>query len=240
VSDWLFAPTETAAKNLHSEGITKGVHMVGDVMYESAFRYAEIAEKRSNILKRFGLEARQYLLATVHRAENTDNEGRLQSIFKALCELSAQESVIWPVHPRTRSVLQQRGWSKECPGGLRMIEPVSYFEMLVLEKFARLVLTDSGGVQKEAYWFRVPCVTLRAETEWVETVEAGWNRLAGSDCETILRAVGSFRGFPDHSNGTAGSGESEIPRAASAIVDELLRSGEVAKEYSLNGMKCEF
>lgn len=187
VSDLLFCPTQTAVKNLQREGITKGVHWVGDVMYDAALQYLMLAERKSLILHRLELEPKSYTLATIHRAENTDNPARLRAIFDGL-ERVAQAGfpVILPLHPRTRKQVENLGLS---PRGVRLLEPVSYLDMLLLEKNARVILTDSGGVQKEAFYFRVPCVTLREETEWVETVEAGWNVLVGCDPEKMARAA---------------------------------------------------
>ncbi len=187
VSDLLFCPTERAVENLRREGITQGVHWVGDVMYDAVLQYAEMAERRSRILDELGLEKRRYALATVHRAENTDDPVRLSLIFETLDGIACDGlPVIVPLHPRTRKQLE----SLKLPlNGLRLIEPVSYSDMLLLEKQAKIILTDSGGVQKEAFFFRVPCVTLRDETEWVETVETGWNTLVGCDPERILRVA---------------------------------------------------
>lgn len=183
VSNLLFCPTETAVENLKKEGITEGVHLVGDVMYDAALMYLALAEQKSRILERLNLTPRSYALATVHRAENTDNAERLVAIFEGLQAIAQRGlPVVFPMHPRTRKKAKTLNLSLD---GLFILEPVSYLDMLVLEKNARVVLTDSGGVQKEAFFFRVPCVTLREETEWVETVETGWNTLAGCDPERI-------------------------------------------------------
>ena len=210
VSTLLFCPTKTAVENLRREGFTNilndgelipyppdsnlliqfpTVINTGDVMYDSLLIYGELAEKHCNILQKLKLEPKGYALVTVHRVENTDNKERLQSILQALHRV-AQEGllVVFPVHPRTRKVIQDLSIDLSS-FGFKLIEPVSYLDMLVLEKNARVILTDSGGVQKEAFFFRVPCVTLREETEWVETVEAGWNRLVGCDPEKIVKAA---------------------------------------------------
>jgi UDP-N-acetylglucosamine 2-epimerase (non-hydrolysing) len=198
----MFCPTQTAAHNLKSEGITKGVHLVGDVMYDSVLHNIELAEKRSQILQELSVRPKRYALATVHRAENTDNPERLESIFKALQVISVDVlPVIVPWHPRT----QKRLSSRHSQDGLAIIDPVSYFDMLLLEKNARVILTDSGGVQKESFWFQVPCITLREETEWVETVEKGWNILAGTDKGQIVSLVKGAR--PGKSNLAYGDGE---------------------------------
>lgn len=188
VADLLFCPTPTAVSNLAAEGIRQGVHLVGDVMYEAILYNLSLAEARSQVLSRLGLAARAYLLVTVHRAENTDNWENLQAILVALDRL--EEPVVFPAHPRTRKRLREVGWQ---PGpAVHLVEPQGYFDILVLEKNARLILTDSGGMQKEAYCLGTPCLTLREQTEWVETVELGWNRLMGTDTDRIVDAVYNF------------------------------------------------
>jgi len=196
-SDILFCPTQTAVDNLASEGITRGVHLVGDTMYDAALMFSELARRKSTILQDLKLAPKGYILATVHRPCNTDDPENLRSILDAFGEI--REPIIFPVHPRTRSKLaehglafpdycdsRQHGCTVQNP---RMIDPVGYLDMLVLEQNARMILTDSGGMQKEAYFFSVPCVTLRPETEWVETVKAGWNMVVGADSMRICRAV---------------------------------------------------
>jgi UDP-N-acetylglucosamine 2-epimerase len=172
LSHLLFCPTQTAVENLRREGIEKGLHLVGDVMYDAVLLYLDLAEKKSEIMERLGLKPKSYALVTVHRAENTDQPERLRAIFDGL-ERVAEEglSVILPLHPRTRKQLNALSIH---PKEVQVLDPVSYLDMLVLEKNARVILSDSGGVQKETFFFRVPCVTLREETEWVETVETGW------------------------------------------------------------------
>lgn len=188
LSDLLFCPTQTAVENLAREGITSGVHWVGDVMYDLLLQSLPLAERCSDILRRLGLGPGTYLLATVHRAGNTDVRENLSAIIAGLNAVG--ETVVFPLHPRTRHALAQWGIA---PGeNVRLIEPVGYLDMLILEKNARLILTDSGGVQKEAYWLGIPCLTLREETEWVETVEAGWNVLVGTSPERIVEAVHTF------------------------------------------------
>lgn len=177
-SDLLFCPTQTAVDNLAKEGITKGVHLVGDTMYDAVIQFSEIARSRSTILEKLGLGPKEYLLATIHRPYNTDNPENLHSILSAFTEID--EPIIFPVHPRTRQCLSDLKLKTDNLK-LRLLEPVGYLDMLVLEKNAKAILTDSGGMQKEAYFLRVPCITLRTETEWVETVEAGWNVAVGAD-----------------------------------------------------------
>jgi UDP-GlcNAc3NAcA epimerase len=189
VSTLLFCPTQTGVENLRQERITDGVHFVGDVMYDAALFFGEIAERESTILRTLDLRRKSYYLATIHRQENTDDPDRLQSILSAFARLPLP--VVFPIHPRTRSKIREL-----MPGSLqceccnsRYIDPVSFLDMIMLEKNASIIVTDSGGVQKEAYWHKVPCVTLRDETEWVETVEAGWNRVVGVDLDRIIGAV---------------------------------------------------
>jgi UDP-GlcNAc3NAcA epimerase len=176
VSALLFAPTETAVHNLQREGVAPSiVHCVGDVMYDAALFYARKAETASSIMARLALEEKTYVLATIHRAENTDNETRLQALFEGLTRVAQHIPVVLPLHPRTRKGLADLG--RQRIGKLMVIDPVGYLDMVMLERNARLIATDSGGVQKEAYFYRVPCATLRAETEWTELVQLGWNTL---------------------------------------------------------------
>ena len=188
LSTLLLCPTARSLENLAREGIERGVHRVGDVMYDSVRFHADLAEARSDVMSRLGLEPRSYHLATIHRAENTDDADRLEGIFGALSRLD--RPVVVPLHPRTRERLP--AGRLRAGGNVRVVEPVAYLDMITLERNCRLVLTDSGGVQKEAYWFARPCVTLREETEWVELVEAGCNRLVGARPEAILDAVAAF------------------------------------------------
>jgi UDP-GlcNAc3NAcA epimerase len=179
ISNWLFTPTEAAAAHLKREGTDAArIVPVGDVMYDVALHHGGRAGAGGGVLERERLQPGGYLLATVHRAENTDDPARLGAIVEALAALGARLPVVWPLHPRTRKVLAGDGRLAALAGSLRLIEPVGYLDMVRLERNAALVATDSGGVQKEAFFHRVPCVTLRDETEWVELVEAGWNRLA--------------------------------------------------------------
>lgn len=191
-SDLLLAPTETAVANLAAEGIEAGVWRVGDVMCDAVQHYLDIAAARSDILSRLDLTPDAFVLATVHRAENTDDPGRLGAIFDGLKRFDREAApVVLPLHPRTAKAADAPGI--DADGLTHVIEPVGYLDMLTLERAARLVATDSGGVQKEAFFCRTPCVTLRGETEWVELVDRGWNRLAppaeaGSVFEALSRA----------------------------------------------------
>ena len=181
VSSWLFCPTDTAVKNLEKEGITKGVHQIGDVMYDALLHNLEIARNKSRILERMSLKKGEYVLATVHRAGNTDDRNNMQSILDALGSLPTQ--VIFPVHPRTRKRIEE--WKFAINLNVSLIEPLGPLDILQLQENADCILTDSGGMQKEAYLLGVRCITLREETEWVETVSAGWNSLAGVDAKRI-------------------------------------------------------
>jgi len=171
--------------NLAREGIKRGVHLVGDVMYDAFLFNLEAARKRDT-LKKLGLTHGQFALATVHRAENTDDAERLRSIVQGIGESGLE--VVLPLHPRTRARLEGA-----MPARIRVIDPVGYLEMLALEEAAAVIVTDSGGVQKEAYFLAKPCITLRDGTEWTETVESGWNVLVGGDAQRIAEAMRGFR-----------------------------------------------
>lgn len=190
VSTLLFCPTDAAVENLAKEGIKEGVHRVGDVMADTLFHNLKLAPTRSKIMTQLGLEKGKYALATVHRASNTDNEENMRLILSAFGNLSSR--VVFPVHPRTRKMMQE--WGILVNSNVTMIEPVGHFDMLTLQENANCILTDSGGVQKEAYLVGVRCITLREETEWVETVNAGWNQLVGVDAKKIIESFGSW--FP--------------------------------------------
>lgn len=191
VSHWLFAPTETAVTNLQREGIADSqVHLVGDVMYDAAQYFAAVALARSDRpLALVALSRRPFVLVTIHRAENTDEPQRLRAIVEALIGLSGEIDVVWPLHPRTRGVLAKLGLDVSGKTGLHCVEPMGYLDMIEMEQSAEMVITDSGGVQKEAFFFQKPCVTLRDETEWVELVDAGWNRLAPPTSAAALRTA---------------------------------------------------
>jgi UDP-GlcNAc3NAcA epimerase len=190
VSDILFAPTETAYNNLINEGINKEkIRIVGDVMFDASLHFALIAERTSNIINELNLRPNEYILATIHRAENTDNPENLKNIFKALADAPLQ--VVIPLHPRTKTKLDE---SKIIISGqIKTVEPVSYLDMIMLEKKSFLIVTDSGGIQKEAFFYKKPCITLREETEWIELVNCGVNLLVGSNS---LKISDSFNSFP--------------------------------------------
>jgi UDP-GlcNAc3NAcA epimerase len=192
LSALLFCPTHTAVHNLANEGIEEGVHHVGDVMYDAALLFGSLAEASSGVLDRLKLEGRPFRLCTVHRAENTGSEERLTNIFAALTEAATEACpFILPLHPRTRQCLERYGLlpQVERHPGICLTPPLGFLDMVMLEKHAEVILTDSGGIQKEAYFHRTPCITLREETEWTETVEAGWNQLAGYRTGDILRCL---------------------------------------------------
>lgn len=197
ISRWLFTPTDTAAAHLVREGTpAQRIVPVGDVMYDVALHHAMRGDGVGRVISELGLHPGTYVLATVHRAENTDNPDRLRALTEALARVSRHLPVVWPVHPRTRTVLARRSDPALTTSGLHLIDPVGYLDMVQLERHAALIATDSGGVQKEAFFFRVPCVTLRDETEWVETIEAGWNRLAppgsaATIADAMLAAIGT-------------------------------------------------
>jgi UDP-N-acetylglucosamine 2-epimerase len=189
LSAHLFCPTKTAVDNLKNEGIKRGIHLVGDVMYDSLRENLKIAQKRSKILHELNLKTKDYFLVTIHRAENTNIEENLQKLVSILVALSKR--VVFPVHPRTRKYLAQFGlWEKlSSQKNIILTSPVSYFDMLVLEKSAFCILTDSGGVQKEAMFLETFCLTLRDETEWIETVKSGWNEIVGLNQKRIKKAL---------------------------------------------------
>ncbi len=187
VSTLLFCPTETAVQNLKQEGVSQGIHNVGDVMYDAALFYGDRAGSQIDISERFGLQDRQFVLATCHRAENTDDPERLSAILNAFSRIAEEISLVLPLHPRTRKLINDYGLMHYLDS-LIVFEPLPFLDMVALEKAARVILTDSGGVQKEAFFYGVPCITMRDETEWIETVHAGGNVLAGADTEKIYAA----------------------------------------------------
>jgi UDP-GlcNAc3NAcA epimerase len=213
-ADLLFCPNASAREQLAREGVTRGVHVVGDVMYDAALQFASRAEQQSQILERLGLAPRAFMLATLHRPLNVDREDRLGALLRAFG--ASGSAVVLPAHPRLLAKLQASALS--VPDNVRVIAPVGYLDMIMLEKSAQLVLTDSGGVQKEAYFYGVPCLTLRAQTEWTETVETGWNRLVDADESRIAHAIAHCT-LPGERPPIFGDG-----RAALAIVEIMLRS----------------
>ena len=185
LSQLLFCPTETAVSNLRQEGITSGVHFVGDIMYDALLTFLPIAQQKSNVIEKLGLSGKDYGLLTIHRAANTDDDQRLKSILQAIGQTHL--TIVFPIHPRTQKMLQS--YQISLPKNIIPTEPLSYFDMLALESKADCILTDSGGVQKEAYWLGIRCITLREETEWVETVKCGWNKIVGVNENQIISAI---------------------------------------------------
>jgi UDP-N-acetylglucosamine 2-epimerase len=190
-SDLLFCPTKTSVNNLYKENISHGVYLTGDVMVDILLRQKEIAEK-SNVLQALGLKSKQYLVITVHRAGNTDNRENLQSIVNALCQID--QTMVFPLHPRTGGVLKRYGFYDKLKGNrrIKIVKPLAYFDFLKLMNHAQKILTDSGGIQKEAYVLKVPCITLLETTGWDETIEDGWNVLVGVNTDKIVNMARDF------------------------------------------------
>lgn len=196
VAQWLFTPTESSALELLREGATSNkICPVGDVMYDVALHHGARVDKNGGLLAKlaaeYSIQAGKFCLATIHRAENTDDLDRLTTIVNALCAFARQIPVVWPLHPRTRDALARHGKLAMLAQSVILLEPMGYIDMVQMEKYAALIATDSGGVQKEAFFHRVPCVTFRDETEWTELVEAGWNRL--SPPTSVSRALDDLR-----------------------------------------------
>lgn len=199
ISDILCCPTENAVANLKAEGYDRfpcTVVNTGDVMQDAALFYSRMSSERSDIIAASGLSGRDYVLCTVHRAENTDDESRLRAIFEALLEIAVELPVVLPLHPRTGKIIRQAlpDLEQEIGRKLSILPPVGYFDMIELIRHSRVVMTDSGGLQKEAYFFRKPCITLRDETEWVELVDQGCNRLVGASRAAILQEFSETKG----------------------------------------------
>lgn len=188
ISKYLFAPTTSAVKNLSTEGITKGVHNVGDVMYDATLNFSKISKEKSKIMKKLNLYQEEFVLATIHRAENTNDINRLRNISEALNE--SGKKIILPLHPRTKKYMDDYGL--KFNNNIKIIDPVGYLDMISLEMYCKKIVTDSGGVQKEAFFMNKPCITMREETEWVETVENGWNIIVGTDKTKILEGIVNF------------------------------------------------
>ena len=198
VSDLLFCPSKSAVKNLKNEGFTQGIHFTGDVMIDVLIHYSKVAEKKSNILKALNLKKKDYILATIHRQSNTNDKGRLSNIFQAL--INSREKVVIPLHPRTKKYLIKYGLFDQVKSKLIIIKPTKYTDMFVLEKNAKKIITDSGGIQKEAYIFETPCITLDNSTCWSETVDDGWNILVGSNKNKILHSIKNFNPSKNQKN----------------------------------------
>jgi UDP-GlcNAc3NAcA epimerase len=189
ISKFLFTPTETAVVNLKNEGIVNNVYNCGDVMYDAILHFGEVAKRKSNILNILGISHGEYILATIHRAENTNDIKRLKNIVEAFN--SSGKTIVFPMHPRTKKYLSDYGL--RLSDNVKIIDPVGYIDMVMLESSCSKIVTDSGGVQKEAFFLGKPCITLRDETEWVETVENGWNIIAGNDLQMIIDSMENFK-----------------------------------------------
>ena len=214
VANLLFTPTVLATQNLINEGISiNTIKQVGDVMYDAALYFAAIAEEKSIILKKIGVKPKSYILTTVHRAENTDDPVRLKAILEGLS--TSRSNIVWPMHPRTRERL--KSYSLVIPENVIIIEPIGYLDMVLLEKNALLIATDSGGVQKEAYFYGIPCITLRDETEWLELVDCSMNYLVGANAKKIAELIEVITAPEYYKNNLYGDG-----KASNYIVELLL------------------
>ena len=230
LSSTLFCPTQTAVQHLEHEGIRRGVYFSGDVMLDAILRFRRVAARRSRVLSKLDLFPSEYVLFTMHRAENTDSVQSTAAAMELL--LRVQRTVVFPIHPRTQQRLStMRGLQKLAKrlfaaGHMRIIKPVPYLDMLALEANARVVLTDSGGVQKEAYFLRVPCLTLRRETEWTETLEGGWNRLVdpGNGTASLVEGLWNKNGTSPSSSPPPNLDAFGHGHAANTIVRQLLHS----------------
>ncbi len=214
-ADILFCPTQTAVEHLKREGINKNVHLVGDTMYDALLESIPVAQQHSQILARLDITPKRFLLVTVHRPYNTDIPDNLNAIISVLNDCN--ETVVFPVHPRTRSRLSNFSISPK----VKLIDPVGYLDMIWLESNAKKIATDSGGVQKEAYFLKVPCITLRPETEWIETLNDGWNKIVGVNQEQILAALTSP---PPQSEPLPVFGDGHAATRIAAILQDWLRS----------------
>lgn len=196
VSTVLFTPSQKAVQNLYNEGFEASkIEQVGDVMNDMAIEFAPVAKEKSSVLKKLNMSDKNYILFTVHRAENTDNPELINNILHAIEKLAKETEIIWPLHPRARDIITRHyPWVFEVEG-LHLTEPFGFIDMIAVEKSASIIVTDSGGVQKEAYFHRIPCVTLRGETEWVELVQTGWNVLCSpSNSEDIVNVIRNRQG----------------------------------------------
>jgi len=215
-SDILFCPTQNAVDNLRREGITENVYLTSDVMVDSLLFNKGIAEAKSSILSDLNLKSKDYLVATIHRASNTDNKENLRNITEAFQELN--ENIIFPVHPRTEKLLRKYELYESLRSSVTLIEPLGFLDFIKLMNHAKMILTDSGGVQKEAYILKVPCITLRENTEWIETIEDGWNVLVGSNKGKIVKTVKVFEVSASSHRNAYGDGR------AGMVIESIIRS----------------
>jgi len=228
ISDLLFCPTATACENLRREGIERGIHQVGDVMYDACLFFGRKALEKSTVLTTLGVREKGYILLTIHRAGNTDDSVRLHSILTAVGEIAKECPVVFPVHPRTRKIIEQAGMGATLHD-ITVIDPVSYLDMLRLEQSAAAILTDSGGMQKEAYFFEIPCMTLRDETEWVETLEHGWNILVGADREAMLSGFRSIIRSERSPSDTFPFGDGASSEKIVRVIDSFVRERRMTR-----------
>lgn len=225
IADLLFAPTEAAVRHLQHDGISSHkVHLVGDVMYDVALQHGRRSRSDVGLMRDLQLERGRYALITVHRAENTDDVQRLRAVVHGIAKLAGDMTCVWPMHPRTRGILKREGLESaltDAAPNLILCEPLGYFDMVQMEKFAGVVVTDSGGVQKEAFFHGVPCITLRDETEWLELVESGWNTLVPpQDPGAIHRAAVAAVGRVGQPVTPYGTGDAAV-QIARRMVDFL-------------------
>lgn len=226
VSSWLFTPTDSASQNLLNEGVAKErIIQVGDVMYDVSLFHGARVSQTGGALGSLGLAPKQFILATIHRAENTDDYARLHNVVDSLIKISKEVMpVVWPLHPRTRQILTKQSWLTPLQQAVKLMDPVGYLDMVQLEKYAALIVTDSGGVQKEAFFHGVPCITLRDETEWVELVKSGWNHLVSPSSTEAIRTM-IDRALDSKPANVRPYGDG---KAAVAIVDQLVPGNGVA------------
>jgi len=220
LSDLLFCSSRISVNNLKEENINKHVYLVGDIMFDTLLRTLPSIDKKSTVLKINKLLPKQYAVLTIHRASNTDNKKNLSSIIDAL--IKSKEKIIFPVHPRTKKYIKKYNLlNKTKMNSIIPIEPLSYLDMIKLEKESKLILTDSGGIQKEAYFLKIPCVTLREETEWVETQQYGWNKLVGTNSKKILRSIKKYQ-IPKIYKKHYGSGKTS--KSINNIISDFLKN----------------
>jgi len=223
LSSMLFCPTKTAIENLRKEGITKNVYFIGDVMYDVAIMFKNKAQQQSKIISKLNLKSKNYILVTIHRAENTDDKKRLLEILKSLEYISQKFEIIFPIHPRTKKMINFYDFDKFLKN-IKIIEPAGFLDMICLENNAMLILTDSGGVQKEAYFHKVPCVTLREETEWIETIKANWNFVVKDiKQEKILKAIKVMLDNNQKRNNISDYGKGEASKMIVEKIKEFLK-----------------
>lgn len=220
ISSLLLCPTKIAVENLNREGILEGVYNTGDVMYDAAIFYGKQVAKKSTFLENLGINDCEFVLATCHRAENTDDPIRLKEILNALVEVSLNTKVVFPIHPRTKKLIQEYGFN-HLTKSLLITEPLDFIDMISLEKSAKMIFTDSGGIQKEAYFYGVPCITMRDETEWIETVTMGCNKVVGANKNKILEAYKYFLSSPPKMGNEKPYGSG---KAANKIVNHILNN----------------